>query len=114
MVYKYGGSDAAHHSMGGMPFLFWRAIQEAQAKGIETLDLGRSDLDQPGLITFKDHLGATRSPLTYYGLPAATHKAPVVAAGLVRPAARMSRSAVRHLPDAALDLAGRLIYRHLG
>ena len=38
MVYKYGGSDAAHHRLGGMPFLFWRAIQGAKAQGIEELD----------------------------------------------------------------------------
>ena len=30
MFYKYGGSDAAHHRLGGMPFLFWRLIQDAQ------------------------------------------------------------------------------------
>ena len=69
MVYKYGGSDAAHHPLGGMPFLFWRAIQEAKAQGIEELDLGRSDLDQPGLIAFKDHLGATRSDIDLLHLP---------------------------------------------
>ena len=55
MFYKYGGSDAAHHRLGGMPFLFWRVIQDARARGFEELDLGRSDLDQPGLIAFKDH-----------------------------------------------------------
>ncbi len=33
MVYKYGGSDAAHHRLGGMPFLFWQAIQRAKARG---------------------------------------------------------------------------------
>ena len=75
MVYKYGGSDARHHSLGGMPFLFWRAIQEAKARGIEELDLGRSDLDQPGLIAFKDHLGATRTTLTYYTSPASGARA---------------------------------------
>ena len=92
-----------------MPFLFWRAIQEAQAEGIEELDLGRSDLDQPGLIAFKDHLGATRSTLTYYTCPerraGAAHDGPL---------ARAARRVVAHLPDAALDLTGRLLYKHLG
>jgi hypothetical protein len=109
MVYKYGGSDAAYHALGGMPFLFWRAIQAAQAEGIEELDLGRSDLDQPGLVAFKDHLGATRSTLTYYTCPerraAAAHDGAL---------ARAARRVVGHLPDAALDLTGRLLYRHLG
>ncbi len=37
--------------------------------GSRMLDLGRSDVDQPGLIAFKDHLGATQSTLTYYRYP---------------------------------------------
>jgi CelD/BcsL family acetyltransferase involved in cellulose biosynthesis len=109
MVYKYGGSDAAHHQLGGMPFLFWRAIQDAKAQGIEELDLGRSDLDQPGLLAFKDHLGATRSTLTYYNFPerrkAKAHDGPL---------SRAARRVLAHLPDAALDLTGRLLYKHLG
>ena len=109
MVYKYGGSDAAYHPMGGMPFLFWRAIQGAKAQGFDTLDLGRSDLDQPGLIAFKDHLGAARSELTYYTRPALRQ-----AEGHADPLARLARRVVPLLPDAALDLTGRLLYRHLG
>ena len=109
VVYKYGGSDAERHPLGGMPFLFWRAIQHAQAEGVEELDLGRSDLDQPGLIAFKDHLGATRSTLTYYCRP--ERRAGPARDGLL---ARASRWVVGHLPDAALDLTGRLLYRHLG
>ena len=109
MVYKYGGSDARHHRLGGMPFLFWRAIQDAKAQGIEELDLGRSDIDQPGLVAFKDHLGATRTTLTYYTCPArrkgTAHDGPI---------SRAARRVVSHLPDAALDLTGRLLYRHLG
>jgi hypothetical protein len=109
MVYKYGGSDAGRHALGGMPFLFWRAIQDAQARGIEELDLGRSDLDQAGLIAFKDHLGATAAKLTYCTWP--ERRAGAAHAG---PIARAARRVVGHLPDAALDLTGRLLYRHLG
>jgi len=115
MVYKYGGSEAAHHALGGMPFLFWRAIHEAQAKGIEELDLGRSDLDQPGLVAFKDHLGANRSELTYYFLP--ERRVGRARGGMLvhdSPFSRAARRVVRHLPDAALDLTGRLLYKHLG
>jgi lipid II:glycine glycyltransferase (peptidoglycan interpeptide bridge formation enzyme) len=109
IVYKYGGSDARHHRLGGMPFLFWRVIQAAKAQGIEELDLGRSDLDNPGLVAFKDHLGTTRSSLTYYICPrkdkVTVQDGPVV---------RTARRVMSHLPDAALDLAGRVLYKHLG
>src|SRR5262249_52991489 len=50
LFYKYGGSDASLHRFGGMPFLFWHVIRDAQARGFAELDLGRSDIDQPGLI----------------------------------------------------------------
>jgi len=109
LVYKYGGSDARYHRLGGMPFVFWRAIQGAQAQGIQELDLGRSDVDQPGLTAFKDHLGATRSTLTYYTWP--RRKAGKAHGGL---ALRAARRITAYLPDFALDLAGRLLYRHLG
>lgn len=109
MVYKYGGSDARHHSLGGMPFLFWHAIQAAREQRLEKLDLGRSDLDQPGLVAFKEHLGAARSALTYYRLGAREGRK--AGSGVL---ARAARPFVAHLPDAALDLTGRLLYRHLG
>lgn len=109
MVYKYGGSDARYHRLGSMPFLFWRAIQEAKLRGLEELDLGRSALDQPGLTTFKDHLGATRSALTYYVYPERR-----LGRAFAGPLARVARRVVAHLPDAALDFAGQLLYKHLG
>jgi CelD/BcsL family acetyltransferase involved in cellulose biosynthesis len=108
MFYKYGGSDAAQHRLGGMPFLFWRAIQDARASGFVELDLGRSDVDQAGLIAFKDHLGARRSTLTYYRYPSQRSDASTSAMS------RVARGVFARLPDSALDLAGRLIYKRLG
>jgi CelD/BcsL family acetyltransferase involved in cellulose biosynthesis len=109
MLYKYGGSDAVHHRLGGMPFLFWRVIQDARSRGFVELDLGRSDLNQPGLIEFKNHLGATRSRLTYYRHP--RRRSDVTSNEWT---SRVARGMFTHLPDAALDLAGRLLYKHLG
>ena len=109
IYYKYGGSDAAHHRSAGVPFLFWRVIRDARARGFAELDLGRSDFDQPGLIRFKDHFGAVRSTLTYYQYPRGQRD--LVRNGLM---ARMARKMFAHMPNAALDLAGRSIYKHLG
>jgi lipid II:glycine glycyltransferase (peptidoglycan interpeptide bridge formation enzyme) len=109
MSYKYGGSDASLHRLGGMPFLFWRAIQDAHARGFVELDLGRSDINQPGLIAFKDHMGATRSTLTYYRYPGKQLKS--LRSGWM---SRAVHGVFAHLPDATLDLAGRLLYKHLG
>ena len=107
--YKYGGSDAAYHRLGSMPFLFWRVIQQARQRGSATLDLGRSGVDQPGLIAFKNHLGAAPSTLTYYRYPRQTASA--LSTDWI---ARAARGTFAYLPDAALDLAGKLIYKRLG
>jgi hypothetical protein len=109
MSYKYGGSDASLHRLGGMPFLFWRVIQDARARGFVELDLGRSDVDQPGLIAFKEHLGGTRSTLTYYRHP--ERQVDSARGGWM---SHVARGIVAHLPDSTLDLAGRLLYKHLG
>ena len=106
--YKYGGSDAAQHRLGGMPFLFWRVMKDARRQGFEVLDLGRSDVDQPGLIAFKDHLGATQSTLKYYRYPGQPDTA------RSEWITRAARGTFSHLPDVALDLAGKLIYKRLG
>jgi hypothetical protein len=108
VTYKYGGSDARWHALGGMPFLFWQVVLDAQRRGLHVLDLGRSDLDQPGLIAFKDHLGAVREPLTY------ACDQPHRGRRGSGPLARVARRLLRHLPDRALDAAGRLIYGRLG
>jgi hypothetical protein len=108
LVYKYGGSDAAYHNLGAMPFLFWKTIEEAKRDGLDELDLGRSSLSQPGLIAFKNRLGAARSTLTYYRVPEPrdeAHRGPWWQPG--------AQWLIRHLPNRALSVASRVLYRHL-
>jgi CelD/BcsL family acetyltransferase involved in cellulose biosynthesis len=109
IVYKYGCSDARYHKLGGMAYLFWRAIREAKEQGLKEFDLGRTDLDQSGLIAFKDRLGASRSTLTYYRRPAGS--TPFWKGARKQRAARWL---FERLPDPALSLAGQVLYRHLG
>ena len=110
-VYKYGASDASVHNLGGMPFLFWNVIQYARHDGACRLDLGRSDLDNAGLMTFKDRLGAERSELQY--LRYAGRRSPAKSeAGW---GARMAQRVIADvLPDRLFVSAGRLLYRHFG
>jgi hypothetical protein len=107
LVYKYGGSDAAFHRLGVMPFLFWKAIQDGKALGVRTFDLGRSDLNNPGLIQFKDRLGAASTPLTYFRDSAHPR------AGRHWPK-RLASSMLGRLPDPLFTAAGRLLYPHMG
>ena len=66
VIYKYGCSDEKFHSLGVMPFLFWKLIEESKTSGGREIDFGRSDTDNEGLARFKDHFGASRQRLVYY------------------------------------------------
>jgi len=108
MIYKYGCSDARFHNLGGMSVLFWKTIQEAKSRGFKELDMGRCDLDSPGLGKFKEHWGAERMILKYQRYPASA----------------LSRSTQWELmaakkifsltPTNTLATVGRLLYRHVG
>jgi len=109
MVYKYGCSDARYHHLGAVPFLFWKAIQRAKTLGIETFDLGRSDLENSGLITFKNRLGAVESDLMYlrFGATQRVHTAR-------NALSHAARQLCRRMPDRLLIATGKLLYRHIG
>jgi len=108
MVYKYGCSDERFHKFGGMALLFWNTIQEAKEKGCELLEMGRSDSDNLGLISFKQRWGAVGTPLSYWTYP-------------YRPATNPStrqKAALRRIiplvPDLALETVGKWFYAHIG
>ena len=109
MIYKYGCSDERFHAAGSMPFLFWRMIQDAKQASIPLLDFGRSDLDNPGLIRFKDQWGTRRAELAYYRFPA-----PAQPSGAPSLGERTAKALFARLPDPLLAMAGRMIYRHIG
>ena len=68
VFYKYGASDVRYKHLGAMPLLLWMAIRESKSTGAKEFSLGRSDEDNAGLITFKNHW--TRStPLVYWRYP---------------------------------------------
>lgn len=115
LVYKYGASDPAYHRFGGMHLLYWQAIQEAKRDGLTTFDLGRSDLDDAGLITFKEHWGARQFPLTYYrltgGSPFAQQSQQPADAGWP---SRFAKRLLPRLPDRLLCSISNVASRHLG
>jgi CelD/BcsL family acetyltransferase involved in cellulose biosynthesis len=109
VVYKYGCSDERFHPLAGMPLLFWRLIEESKAEGAEKIDFGRTDMDNTGLIRFKDRFGAFRQRLSYFRYAESERERAVV-----RPDSRVTRAFFSALPDALSSRAGRLVYRHIG
>ena len=109
IVYKYGASDERFSNLGGTPFLFWKAILESKAEGFEEMDLGRSDLDNEGLIVFKNRLGGTRSDLSYWRLPIKSARTQSVLPGL-----EIAKKVFAIVPDSVRIGVGNLLYKHLG
>jgi len=109
LFYKYGCSDTRYKNLGAMPFLFWRAIQDAKGTGANEFDLGRSDEDNPGLVAFKDAWTKSACRLVYWRFPPSP--AHHVRSGW---AMRVARLLFAHLPNRALTTAGELVYPHMG
>ena len=109
LVYKYGCSDRRFSNLGGTPLLLWNAIQEAMRDELTEFDMGRSDSDNPGLVTFKDRWGTARKELVYLRYPA-NHSGGVAKARQ----ARISKYVWSHVPSGVLAAAGRALYRHMG
>jgi CelD/BcsL family acetyltransferase involved in cellulose biosynthesis len=109
VVYKYGCSDSNFHSLGGTPLLLWRTIQEAKAQGLREFDLGRSEIDNAGLVTFKDRWRAQRTTLTYVRL--STQRSPNVTDGY---GMQIAKRVFGCMPDGLLVATGRMLYRHIG
>ncbi len=110
LVYKYGCSDTRFNNLGGTHLLFWRSIQNAKRDGLCVFDLGRSDCDNPGLITFKDRWGSARSTLTYSRFSLAP---PSGRRNISQWARRIAKGVVPRLPDRILQIVGRIFYRHI-
>ena len=108
IVYKYGCSDARLHQLGGMAFLLWNAIEEAKDWGLEHFDMGRSDCDNLGLISFKERWGARGVELRYWTYPRRSTESREM----------WQRDTLRRVvpitPTCVLKAVGKLLYGHIG
>ena len=114
LVYKYGCSNTLFNNLGGTQLLFWKAIQEGKSSGLRYFDLGRSDTDNNGLITFKNRWGAVQSTLTYLRYaPLGDQRSNFVPSG-VDWRLRLAKRIFSQTPNSFLPLLGDLLYRHVG
>jgi CelD/BcsL family acetyltransferase involved in cellulose biosynthesis len=109
ITYKYGCSADGLSRLGGTPFLFWKTIREAKESGMTQLDLGLSEVDNVGLITFKDRLGAQAIPITRF-CSSRWRTRRALGGGIRRLAGRI----LRRMPAPVLRAAGQILYRHFG
>lgn len=108
-LFKYGCSDARFHKLGTMPFLLWKAIEDAKSSGARQFDFGRSEMENSGLIRFKDHFGAQRSNFLHKVYPATAWEPGADSWKL-----EVAKKVFARLPDRALVAAGKFLYPHIG
>lgn len=97
------GPSGANHQ------LVWSLIEEFAGRAA-TLDLGRTDDRNEGLVRFKRHLGAERVPLPYAYFPKAPKN---ISAEVPVGAHRLVSQAWRRLPPPVARVLGGLIYSYL-
>jgi CelD/BcsL family acetyltransferase involved in cellulose biosynthesis len=114
LMYKYGGSEVSLNKLGGMHLLYWKSIQDAKKWGLRWFDLGRTDVPQLGLITFKRRWGATESAISYsrYSLDEKAVDSFEVEGPHWK--TRTARYFFQHTPSKFLPFLGEILYRHFG
>jgi hypothetical protein len=109
IYYKYGCSNSKFHNFGAMSALFWRTIQESKTAGFEQFDLGRTEIQNTGLIAFKNHWAHEPTPLSYWRYPCPD--SPTMDENWKL---RVLKRACARMPNRLLAFTGRLMYRHIG
>jgi hypothetical protein len=110
-IYKFGASDVQYQHLRANNLLMWSAIRKLQSQGIRELSLGRTDLDDAGLLQFKRGWGAEEKPLSYYRFYMGENSSKAK----YREAHQQhwSRSFMRRLPIPILRAIGSIAYRHI-
>jgi len=109
LVYKYGCSDEHFSSLGGIQMLLWKAIQDAKKNSLTEFDMGRSEIDNSGLVTFKERWNASRTNLAYLQYPRPNAQTIQGAAP-----STISKRVFAYLPDGLRSATGRLLYKYMG
>jgi hypothetical protein len=108
-LYKYGASDLVHQGVRPNNLIMWEAIKWYRDRGFKNLNLGRTEIDNEGLLKYKRTWGAKESLLRYYRYDvkkkAFLHRPP---------AGRLSTKIFSRTPVPVLRLFGRLFYKHAG
>lgn len=109
-IYKWGASDRKYNHLRANNLLMWKAIECCCEIGVETLGLGRTDLDHEGLKQFKKGWNAREYGIDYYRYSFAEGRFKKGTFGVPG----ITQMFFRKLPAPILNAAGSLLYRHIG
>jgi CelD/BcsL family acetyltransferase involved in cellulose biosynthesis len=123
LYYKFGASLAEHLALRPNELITWEAMQFGIERGLRLLDWGLSDLDQPGLVTYKRKWASDESRIgTYRAIVPTSDGAPSLASNAASSAAQHDAGRLLgnltdllvdpRVPDDVSERAGALLYRY--
>jgi hypothetical protein len=110
VYYKYGCSDLQFNRFGAMPWLLWNAIAAAKSAGAKEFDFGRTEVDNEGLLAFKNHWVPHPNKLVYWRFPKDSNS--VYSSDGWK--SEIAKRTFTYMPTGLLKIAGKLLYRHIG
>ncbi len=109
-LFKFGASDHIFHSLRPNNLIMWEAIKWHQENGCHTLNLGRTDPEDQGLLSYKRSWGPTESKMCYCRIVLATD---LKLKFLLARKRNLFKKLFQLMPSPLLRLAGTVAYKHL-
>jgi hypothetical protein len=109
-VYKYGASDETYQHLRANNLVMWESMIKCAREGYRSFSLGRTDLDNEGLLSFKNGWGGSKTLLNY-------HRYDFASSSFLCESPQGEKAytkLLRKLPVSVLRMLGRLAYRHIG
>jgi len=108
---KYNASIKRHLKYQFVEAVLWEAMKWGCGNGFTAFDVGRTAIDNAGLLRMKRHLGGEELPLPYYYYPEAK------GVGTIREKSlsyRAMKILFQRMPTVITRPIGAYLYRHLG
>ena len=114
LYYKFNASHPDHLDRRPNDLALWEGMQHAHARNLHWVDMGASDVDQPGLVSYKEKYATDRGTIRTFRSP--TGWSPSDETRLAkRTLGDVTGLFVdRGVPDHVVDQAGALLYRFFG
>ncbi len=109
-LYKFGASDLSFQNLRANNMVMWAAVGRLAETGFRTLSFGRTEPENQGLIQFKSGWGAVEKRQDYFRYDFNTQNF------ISRDGKGLAgyEKVFQKLPEPALRLTGKVLYRHFG
>ncbi len=108
-LFKYGASDKRYHDLRPNNLVMWEAIKWYRDRSFKTMNFGRTNPEDKGLLQFKSGWGTNEQVCFYY-------KYDLRRSAFVRERNnwRLASRFADKLPSPIFNWVGSLLYRHIG